>query len=184
MEIKKVVQVVGYVLSKYQGKLNYTKLIKLLYFADREAMRVSGYPITGDNYVSMPKGVVLSGVLDLIKNNYSNTDIQNLWNSRFETNGRDLLMISRELPTGQLSENEIEILDAVDKKYHRFGYGSLINLMHDPSKCPEWEPTESSIPLPKSKIYKVLGYSEEQIQALDEEEKLYRKEDALIASLR
>ena len=62
MDIKKVVQVVGYILSKYQGKLNYTKLIKMLYLADRESMRQTGYPITGDNYVSMPRGVVLSGM--------------------------------------------------------------------------------------------------------------------------
>lgn len=184
MDIKKVVQVVGYILSKYQGKLNYTKLIKMLYLADRESMRQTGYPITGDNYVSMPRGVVLSGMLDLIKDNYSVMDAQNYWNSRFETNGRDLNMISRELPTGQLTENELSILDAIDKRFHRFDYGYLINYIHDSKNCPEWEPTESSIPLPKTRIYKALGYSDVQIQALEEEEKMYMAEDALIDSLK
>ena len=184
MDIKKVVQIVGYMLSKYQGKLNYTKLIKMLYLADREAMKQTGYPITGDCYVLMPKGVVLSGTLDLIKNNYSNPEVQGFWNSRFETNGRELVLVSRELPTGQLSENELAILDSIDKKFHKCSYGYLIDYVHDPKNCPEWENTESSIPLPKSRIYSVLGFSEEEIKALEEEERLYQAEDVLISSLR
>ena len=184
MDIKKVVQIVGYILSKYEGRLNYTKLIKILYLADREAMKVSGYPITGDSYVSMPQGVVLSGILNLIKDDYINRDFQNLWDARFMTDGFDLVMLCSSIPTGLLTDFEIQTLDSVDNRFHNQRFGKLIDYIHNPGNCPEWEPTESSIPLPKKKIYAVLGYTEEQIEALEEEERLYKAEDALIDSLR
>jgi len=38
MNMRKVIQVVGHLLQKYSGRLNYTKLIKLLYLADRKAL--------------------------------------------------------------------------------------------------------------------------------------------------
>ena len=33
------------------------KLMKLMYLADREAVRTCGFPITGDRFVSMPQGI-------------------------------------------------------------------------------------------------------------------------------
>ena len=42
------------------------KLMKLLYLADREAVRNFGLPISGDKMVSMPHGPVLSMTLNLM----------------------------------------------------------------------------------------------------------------------
>jgi len=184
MDIRKVIQIVGYILAKYQGRLNYTKLIKILYLSDRESMKISGYPITGDSYVSMSNGVVLSGIYDLIKDDYINKDYQNLWDIRFATDGFDLVMLCSVMPTGLLSEFEMQTIDAVDEKFHNQNYGRLIDYIHNPANCPEWENTDSSIPLPKSRIYSALGYSSEQIKVLEEEEKLYKAEAALIDSLK
>ena len=184
MDIKKIVQIVGYVLAKYNGRLNYTKLIKILYLADREAMKASGYPITGDNYVSMSNGVVLSGIYNLIKDDYSNKTAQNLWDSRFTTDGFDLVMICNAMPTGLLSDFEIRTLDAIDEKFHNQKFGKLIDYIHNPKNCPEWEQTDSSIPLDKSRIYSVLGYSDEEIQSLAEEERFYAAEKVMIDSLK
>ena len=46
---------------------NYMRLIKLLYIADRESLKETGRPITGDSVVAMERGPVLSHVLGLIK---------------------------------------------------------------------------------------------------------------------
>jgi hypothetical protein len=48
MDIEKLVQICGYVLRKYNYTLNYTKLIKLLYLADKEALSQSDHTITGN----------------------------------------------------------------------------------------------------------------------------------------
>src|SRR5574337_216748 len=46
--------------------MNYMKLIKLLYLADRGAFLRWGRPVSGDKYFSMRLGPVLSKVHDLI----------------------------------------------------------------------------------------------------------------------
>ena len=54
-------------LDRHDRRMPYIKLIKLLYLAAREALIETGVPITGDRFVSMKYGPVLSSVLDLIK---------------------------------------------------------------------------------------------------------------------
>ncbi|MDB9464369.1 Panacea domain-containing protein, partial [Dolichospermum circinale] len=56
------------ILMKLHGKpIKYLGLLKMLYIADRIALERIEQPITGDHYVSMDYGPVLSGVYDLIK---------------------------------------------------------------------------------------------------------------------
>ncbi|MCA6072137.1 MAG: SocA family protein [Endomicrobium sp.] len=66
MNFKKLVQVVNYVLAKYDYRLNYTKLVKLLYISDRECLDKWGFAISGDSYHSMKQGPVLSRLYDFI----------------------------------------------------------------------------------------------------------------------
>ena len=51
------------------GRIRYIKLLKLLYYADREAFAQWERPITYDNYAAMTYGPVLSSTYDLIKGN-------------------------------------------------------------------------------------------------------------------
>ena len=56
------------ILLKLHGKpMKYLGLLKILYIADRIALQRIEQPITGDHYVSMDYGPVLSKVYDLIK---------------------------------------------------------------------------------------------------------------------
>src|SRR5947209_17144171 len=48
------------------GRMKYLKLIKLLYFLDREALLRWGRPVTTDRYVSMYNGPVVSRIYNLI----------------------------------------------------------------------------------------------------------------------
>ena len=63
---RKAAQAAVYLIKKRSDQINYMKLNKLLYLADRKALFEAGQPITGDRMVSMPKGPVLSDILDLI----------------------------------------------------------------------------------------------------------------------
>jgi Protein of unknown function (DUF4065) len=47
--------------------MEYVRLLKLLYIADREMMAEAGAPVTGDRAVAMDHGPVLSHVYDLVK---------------------------------------------------------------------------------------------------------------------
>ncbi len=183
MNIEKLIQTSAYILAKYEGVLNYTKLIKILYLADRKAIAETGYSITGDSYVSMKDGPVLSGLYSLIKNRYSDKVVQYYWNSKFQTEGYDLYKIVSFVSEGELSDFETKTLDETDSLFHSCTYSQMIDFVHDSKNCPEWKQTFSSIPLAEEDIMKNIGFSDEDIKAIQAEKEFYQKEDNFWESL-
>ena len=177
MNMEKLIQVVAYILNKYNGRLNYTKLIKILYLADRKSFAETGYSITGDSYVSMKDGPVLSGLYSLIKNNYFDKTVQYYWNSKFQTEDYDLLKIVSFVSEGELSDFETTTLDQIDSQFHSSSYSQMIDYVHDSKNCPEWKYTFSSIPLSEEEIMKNIGFSDEDIKVIQEEKEFYKNED-------
>ena len=62
------------------------KLMKLLYFADPEALIRWGSPITADTFYSMDRGPVLSHVLTLVTEGASPCDPQ-IWERHLQPHG-------------------------------------------------------------------------------------------------
>src|SRR5688572_28382921 len=60
-------------------QIKYIRLIKLLYMADREAWTRYGRPITGDTYVAMEHGPVLSQTYDQIRAEGEAEEPTGLW---------------------------------------------------------------------------------------------------------
>lgn len=119
--VEKLIPIVVIMLSKYNGTLNYTKLINILYLADRQSFLETGYSITGDAYVSVKNGLVLSVLYSLIKGRFEDK-FQIPWNSRFMTDCYDLRMTCSNIPRGKLSEYEITIINEIDYKFHNYSY--------------------------------------------------------------
>ncbi|MDR1916804.1 MAG: SocA family protein [Synergistaceae bacterium] len=180
--VEKLIQVCGYILKKYDGRLNYTKLIKLLYLADKEALKESLITISDDEYVCMTNGPVLISLYDLIRNRYSNNDdinAQSLWNARFIKDGYDLVYISPQYPEGKMSEYDKDVIDRIDAQYHDKSHGELINAVHRREICPEWtDPGHGTTsPLHLEKILKSIGCSDKEILWFLEEKEIYEEED-------
>ena len=75
---------------KMQGTVdatNYTKLVKLLYLCDREALDIWNQPLTGDKYCWIKNGPVLSGVLDRIREKVAH---KTYWSTCFRTVGYEI----------------------------------------------------------------------------------------------
>lgn len=183
MNIDKLIQSVAYILSKNENKLNYTKLIKILYLSDRKAIFETGVSISSDTYVSMKDGPVLSGLYDLIKNKFSDKSVQFYWNSKFQTDGYDIYKIVDFIPKGELSDSDTETFDLMIEKFKDFSYSQMIDYVHNPENCPEWKNTHSSIPLKKSEILHSMGFSDEIIQSVEDEDSFYQEEKKLLDSL-
>src|SRR6266481_1622930 len=83
-------------------EMSYLRLLKLLYIADRESLKETGRPITGDQVVAMEHGPVLSGVFDLIKGEHSAWSV---WSEFFKKNGYRVEMV-RDPGNGKLSKYE------------------------------------------------------------------------------
>jgi uncharacterized phage-associated protein len=184
MQIEKLIQSVGYLLKKNNHRLNYIKLIKELYLADKVSLRATNQTITGDTYVSMKNGPVLSGLYYLIKGKYKDTNIQLLWDSRFSTDGRDLLAAVDRIPERKLSRFEKETLDSIDNEFHSMSYRQMIDYVHDPAVCPEWkDPGPSAKSIRMEDILSGIGRTPEEIRWILEENETFEAEDKILSTL-
>ena len=184
MDRETLYQAVGYLIEKHGGRLNYMKLIKLLYIADREMINQVGYPITGDSYCSMKNGPVLSRLYDLIRGKGCGSD-QIAWNRIFKTIEEYDLTRSDDgvLELGDLTPREISILGCVSDKFRDHTQFELCDHLHDKQLFPEVEWEESgntSRQLPIDSIRHALGFSDAEIAEIHADDELLEKENAVL----
>ncbi|MBA7533138.1 hypothetical protein ES705_25373 [subsurface metagenome] len=179
--IKKMIQIVNYLLKLNHYCLNYTKLIKLLYLADREALIKWDITITKDSYTSLDNGIVLSNLYDLIKDEGIHEN-QCLWNTYFITEGYNLKsIIKNNLPEDELSDREKGLLKEIFKKYKPYDWKYLAYTVHH--NLPEWkDPHGSSIPLSVNEILEEIGRTQKEIQDIEKENQAYLEEVKLFNS--
>jgi hypothetical protein len=173
-DIDKTIAAVGYLLLKQGGKSTIFVLLKKLYAAERHALLEWHRPITGDTFVSLPKGPVLSRTYDLIKREISaeNSDMKR-WAVHFsERKGNNLVLL---LPPNFdfLSDRERGALDSAHEEIESLisQYGQIANVLHQ--KWPEWkDPAEfgrSSIPLTLEEILMEGEDDEDEVRRVSSE---------------
>lgn len=127
-------------LMKLSGKrrMQYLKLLKLLYWADRESLRDSGFPITGDEPYAMQYGPVLSTIYECIVPRPGlkriPADIKRS-NEFLERDGYDVKLKS-DPGTGKLSRYDRRILRMVHDHHKDVDGFEMSHLSHD---FPEWK---------------------------------------------
>jgi hypothetical protein len=132
----------------------------------------------------MKNGPVLSSLYDLIKGKYKDPNTQMLWDSRFSTDGRDLLAVVDRIPEGKLSRFEKQTLDSIDEKFHAKNYSQMIQYVHNPDVCPEWEdPGLSSAPIKMRDLLAGIGRTPEEIEWILEENRAFAKEEKILNAL-
>lgn len=176
-DIEKLVGFAAYIMKKLDvDSMKYIMLIKLMYLSDRKFVELYDSTISNDDFVSMPKGPVLSRLLNLIRND-SCENLQKTWNEYFSTSFNDIRMNENFAmeKINKLSRAEMKVIDDVVEKYGNWDRWALINeVMH---KLPEWEdPNGSSRPISLRKMMLALGKSEDEIKAAVEEIELYERE--------
>ncbi len=151
------------VLLKLHGKpMKYLGLLKMLYIADRIALTRIEQPITGDRYVSMNYGPVLSGVYDLIKRKPIDNALP-LWSNFIAKDEHDenLVSLLNDPGNAELCEEEEEIIQQV---YQDFGHLDPFQVAEWTHDLPEWQdPHGSAIPISVEEILKNVGKSDEEI---------------------
>lgn len=139
--------------------MKYLKLLKLLYYVDRTALEKMGQSITGDHYVSMDYGPVLSTVYDLIKRTIAE-DWQTNWDKFFYTSN---YAISLKLDPGDdhLCEEVEDIAREIFNKYRSVPEFTVAEKTHE---LPEWkDPHGSAIPIQIPELLSLLDFSSEEI---------------------
>ena len=164
---QRVAQMAAYLLEKGGGRMAYIKLLKLLYLSDREAMARWGESISGDCFVSMPHGPVLSQTYDLIRG--VGSSVQCGWDYWIRDEDNYEVSLRRKTVNrdslDELSDAELELLDGVFEKFGYMKRFEISQYTHD--HCAEWEdPHGSSFPISPESVFRAVETDESRIQAL------------------
>jgi uncharacterized phage-associated protein len=163
---EKAVEAAGVLLKLHGKPMTHLGLLKMLYIADRVALKDIEQPITGDHYVSMRYGPVLSSVYDLIKGKAVDNALP-LWSKFISPSNENSVSLIADPGKEDLCEEEEEIIQNV---YRLFGHRDPFKVAEWTHDFPEWQnPHGSSIPILVEDILKNVGKSNEEIQEIQQE---------------
>jgi hypothetical protein len=115
---RRTTQTAAKFLKMAHGRLNYMVLIKLLYLADRAALLQWGTPLTGDTYLSMRWGPLLSATHDLITEAApEDEEAKSFWRNHVAKDGYDVLL-SDDPGDDELSQADEELIAKVFAHYY------------------------------------------------------------------
>jgi uncharacterized phage-associated protein len=164
---RKATQAAAQFLRLGNGRMNYMKLIKLLYIADREALLRWGRPITTDVYFSMKHGPVLGRVLDLITEGPDPLVGETFWTRHISEPEHYEVALKAEPSDDQLSEAEEELILEAFLKFGKLNQWQLVDVLHG---FPEWrDPEGGAIPLEYADILRAGNRTPQEIQAIESE---------------
>lgn len=119
---------------------NYLKLLKILYYADRESLSRTGRPITGDKVFALDHGPVLSNVLDLIRDRTFGSEE---WARAIVTEHTNIRLVC-DPGNDELSPFEIDILHEVWERYKDVEPFELVERTHALPEYKKNKPPEGS----------------------------------------
>jgi hypothetical protein len=158
-------------------QMHYLKLIKLMYLIDREALVRWGWSMTGDRYVSMEHGQVLSGTYDLIRDEHFG---DSYWKRYISPPlGEYEVRLVAEPEASELSEAELTLIEEVYNKFGRLNRWRLRDYTH---RLPEYRQTNGpSLDVDYASVLKGAQKSDEEIRdILEDLEEIAALEDLAI----
>ena len=167
---EKAVEAAAMFLKLHGKPMAYLGLLKLLYMSDRIALEKLEQPITGDRYVSMNYGPVLSRIYDLIKGRDVG-DARDIWSKYISSRDKNYqttldykVSLLNDPGDDELCEDEMEIIQQVYAKYGQIDPFDLAETTH---LFPEWEnPKGSAIPISVEQVLKFIGKTDEEIEEI------------------
>jgi len=145
-DIDKAVAAAAYLTRKKgTAQISAFELLKMMYAAEREALISWHRPITGDNFCSMRKGIVLRRTYDLIKSEVmaTNSDMVK-WSQHFSPRHGNEIRLLADPDFDYLSDREKE---ALDKGFDLITglisrHGLIADVLH--KLWPEWRDPEGT----------------------------------------
>ncbi len=169
----KAAQAAAYLLKKTDRKMDYLLLVKLLYLADKKNLSQYGFPVTGDNPVSMDHGPALSRIVNFLSQKKQNLP-DSQWHAFIPRPAPKVYtcVLADDPGQGLLSPVETETLDDVYSEWGNWNRFKLCKHMHTFSEFQE--PAGSSIPISYEKMLFDSGVSNEDVaEILDSAESVF-----------
>ena len=172
---EKAVDAVAVLLKRHGPGMTRLVLLKLLYFAEREAVTRHNRPICGGQYVAMDNGPVLSEVYNLIKGERSSAR----WTHHISSDGNDVNLVG-DLEPGAISDAEIDVLTEVCDEWSGQHLDDI--LAHAHYDFEEWQdPHGASVKIPAVALLRAVGKTEEDIRDIADEVRVENHYEHLFA---
>lgn len=173
---KKATQATARLIEKSGGPIDYLRLIKLVYLADRESIQSRGIPIVGGHYFSMRKGPTIGEVMHFV-----GTRTAPGWKSTISPRHGNEVRLEKKPNYTALSESELSILDCVVQFHECRTTDELVEWCHE--NCPEYQHVSGQArkPIEVESVLKAVGRNIRQIRAAVQEAESMVKLDALLA---
>ncbi|HMH51228.1 MAG TPA: Panacea domain-containing protein [Candidatus Acidoferrum sp.] len=156
---RKATAAAAFLLQQEGGTMDYMRLVKLLYLAERESLAHLGHPLTGDTYCALDQGPILSRIVDLCKQPSSG-----VWGTQVERSSLWAVRLKTTPDLGPLSPAEMTILEEVAKAHRDHDQWQLSTLMQG---LPEWrDPRGARVEIAPTDILAALGKTPDQIREI------------------
>jgi uncharacterized phage-associated protein len=132
--------------------MSYLLMLKLLYLANRESLKETGRPVTGDRIVAMEHGPVLSSVYDLIKGEHTGWAV---WSEFIGKKGYRIELL-HDTGNGALSKYEIGKLRELTERYSEANEWDMVEIVHALDEWKKNDPGKSSKPIPFEDILEAI----------------------------
>lgn len=166
---RKAAQTIAYLTLKNDSQpLHVIKAIKLVYLADRESVRLYGFPIQDEVRVSMRHGPVNSSTYEYICG--ENNPDEFGWSDFLRDRSDHRISLAHDGVTfdvlDELSDADTVVLDQVWGNFGKMGEWELRDWTHNPKNVPEWEnPGNSSKEIPMVRLMRAVGVHDPDQQA-------------------
>lgn len=176
----KASQLAAFFAKEEGGKINYMKLIKLMYLAERTVLLRDGYLMVADDLFFLPHGPILSRSLDMMK--YAPLS-EDAWTELFNgTEGYDVSLKTTQLSRDdfdRLSDSEFAVANEIWDEFKLYDQFRLEAYTH---MLPEWnDPGTGRLPISIKDMACRLGFSLEAATDLENQVKTDAYIDELFA---
>lgn len=132
-QINKIEAVVLYILQHFKNGVDYIKLFKIMYFAQREYLSTYGLTIAEDTFKARQHGPVPSltyKVVKMVENGEVSEDLKN-FTSAIRVDGEQKVYAIAKPDMDYIADMEKEELDKTIEKYKEMDSKELSKLSHD-----------------------------------------------------
>jgi len=172
---KKTTQAVARLIDASGGPIDYLRISKLIYLADRESIFARGVPIVGGHYYSMRKGPTIGEVMTFV-----NTQKAPQWKETIAPRVGNKVGLRNKPEYSALSQSEIDILDSVVKYHSTRSTDQLVEWCH--VNCPEFQQVaDGRKPIEVETILKSFKKSQKQIERFVQEAESIARLDSILA---
>ena len=176
---RKAAQVCAYFALRADGIIDKLKLIKLVYFTERQMLAEHYRPMLFDEFFSLPHGPICSSTLNGIDGEIH----EDIWDEFVAHNGNQIVSMKK-FERGDFDELSDAEIDALEKTWNQFGAmtaSQLRNYSHD--HCPEYtEVVSGRIPISYREVMESIGIPPTDAESAEKEISEARREQGLLSA--